>query len=253
MTTSADSTDRRLGYTRGHLDRTALTTDADAPLRFVASSTGVNRYGFSLRNEGWLLTHYDRNPVFLWAHDASQPPIGRAPAMREGGELVANVTFDRDDAFAARVESKYRRGFLSCVSVGWDFVNHDGSQIDDPWRLSPDRMRDDCFYDLAEISGVPVPGDPRALVQQQRKALSLLGRDLVGLFDEQEHGTATVEEIRAGVHAELARLGVQIPAGPPPDPTHQDPEPEATAEGIDSQAAELVLAAFAFERNPSSD
>lgn len=203
---------RRLAYTRGQLDRSALTDDG--PLRFVASSTGVNRYGFALRNDGWLLDNYQRNPVFLWAHDSSTPPIGRAMARLEPPELAAYVTFDREDPFSAGIEGKYRRGFMTAVSVGLDFVNADGSPIEDWWRLDKERIQSDSFYDLAEISAVPVPADPRALRQNHRAGLSYLGRQLVELFDEQERGEATVDELGAAVRAELARLGFDLAAIP---------------------------------------
>jgi hypothetical protein len=236
-------TERRLCYMRGQLDKTGLSDDG--PLRFVASSTGVNRYGFSLRNEGWRLDNYLTNPVFLWMHDPTMPPIGTAPARRESGELACYVTFDREDQFAASVESKYRRGFLSAVSVGWDFITADGLPVDDWWRMSNERARDEVFYDLTEISAVPVPGDPRAL-QQQRSSLSLLGRHMVELLDEQEYGQASADEIRAAVRAELAALGVDLAtaaksADPVGDPKTPVPEPAA---GIERDAAAAVLAAF---------
>lgn len=237
--------ERRLCYMRGQLDKSAMTDDG--PLRFVASSTGVNRYGFSLRNEGWQLDNFLTNPVFLWMHDPTMPPIGRAPAKRENGELACYTDFDRDDPFAASVESKYRRGFLSAVSVGWDFINADGTPIDDWWRLSNERVRNEVFYDLTEISAVPVPGDPRAL-QQQKRSLSLLGKHMVELLDEQEFGTATAGDIRDAVRAELAALGIDASAlvKRPPESEPQTPAP-TPATGIEREAAEAVLAAFDIE------
>jgi hypothetical protein len=47
--------------------------------------------------------------------------------------------------------------------VSWDFVDANGRTILDWHRLSARQLRDECWYDLAEISAVPVPGDPRAL------------------------------------------------------------------------------------------
>ena len=239
--------ERRLCYMRGQLDKSALTDDG--PLRFVASSTGVNRYGFSLRNEGWRLDNYLSNPVFLWMHDPHMPPLGRAPAKRENGELACYVTFDRDDPFAASVERKYRRGFMAAVSVGWDFINADGTPIDDWWRMSNERVRDEVFYDLTEISSVPVPGDPRAL-QQQKRSLSLLGKQMVELLEEQEEGEATADEIRAAVRAELAALGLDLAAlgaRPPAEPAEPETPAPAPVAGIEREAAEAVLAAFDIE------
>lgn len=225
-------------HTLARLDRAQLADDG--PLVFTASSTAVNRYGYALRNGGWRLDNYDANPVVLWAHDTMQPPIGRSLTALKDPRLVAEVTFDTDDDLARRVESKYRRGFLSAVSVGFDMVDENGEVLS-WWSLSPEKIHDEAYYDLAEISCVPVPGDPKALKQQQRTALAGLGRDLVDLFDEQEHpdGVITADELSAAVRAELTRLGIAIP-----NPT-EPPSPDAA--GIDRDAARAVFAAFNLE------
>lgn len=202
---------RRLGYGRAYLDRTNLADGG--PLRFVASSTAINRYGFALNQSHWLLDNYRSNGVVLWAHDASIPPIGRADAIPQPGQLLADITFDLDDDLGRKVDRKYRIGHMAAVSVGFDFTREDGSPIDDPWRLTAERIRDECWYDLAEISAVPVPADPQAL-RQTHSALSRLGAQFVELLDEYEHGDSPVDEIRAAVRAELAALGVDLAALP---------------------------------------
>lgn len=198
----------RAPYARALLDRRSVE---DGPLTFTASSTSLNRYGYQLRNDGWRLANYEANPVVLWAHDASLPPIGLAHAYLKDDKVVAEVTFDLDDDLGRRVDSKYRRGFLSAVSVGFDFIDSDGEPLMDWCRLSNEKIRDEVFYDLCEISSVPVPADPRALVQQQRHALRALGRQLVDLVDEADNpgSDATAEHLRAAVAAELERLGVR--------------------------------------------
>lgn len=239
---------RKLGYGRAYLDRTTLADGG--PLTFVASSAATNRYGFALNQDHWLLNNFKANPVILWAHDAGQPPIGTADASPQFDHLRAAVTFDLEDDFARKVDSKYRRGFLSAVSVGFDFAKADGTPIENPWRLSPERIHAECFYDLAEISAVPVPADPQALRQNHRRALSFLGHELVDLFDEQEDGQANADEIREAVRAELAALGVDLstltaplaaePEGEPNEPV----TPPAPPAGIERDAAQAVLAAF---------
>lgn len=238
----------RLGYTRAHLDRATLTEAG--PLRFTASSEGVNCYGFSLRNEGWRLENYAANPVFMWMHETWTLPIGRALAASKDRQILADVDFDQDDPFARAVESKYRRGFLNAVSVGWDFVEDDGSRVLDWWRLEQKRI-DELFFELHEISAVPVPGDPRAVIQQSRLALRRLGRELVDLYDEQENPASpfTAEQINAAVHAELTRLGIDLGACTTRVDAHTTPG--RTESGIDRAAADAVLAAFTLEGTPS--
>lgn len=232
-------TERKHAYGRAQLDR---ATSGDGPLRFVASSNVLNRRGFSLRNDGWRLDNYNANPVLLWMHNPYQPPIGRGRALNKGDQIILDeVTFDAEDELARAVESKFRRGFLSAVSVSWEFMKEDGTPVLDWWRLKADEIRDELFYDLAEVSAVSIPADPKALIKQSRLALANLGRELVDLFEERERpdGEMTAEQLRAAVHEELTRLGID-PAKPP----------EAPASGLDNDAAQAVLAAFKLEGTP---
>lgn len=225
-------TQRTLAYSRAHLDRES----GDGPLVFTASSEVLNRHGFSLRHDGWRLDNFQANPVVLWMHNPFQPPIGRANAMKQNKRVMAEVTFDRDDELARVVESKFRRGFLNAVSVGLDFIDEDGAPLD-WWGMSNEQIATEAFYDLAELSAVTVPADPTAVVENKRLALARLGRELVELFDEQEHpGSAvTAQQISTAVRAELSRLGIN------PDALRQQ------AESVDKRAADAVLAAFNLE------
>jgi hypothetical protein len=146
------------------LARLAAAPPKSGPLTFTASSTALNRHGFSLRTDGWRLDNYNANPVVLWMHDAWSPPIGRAAVRNAGDRIVAEVTFDQSDEFARSIEAKYRGGFMSAVSVGLDFVDADGAPLD-VWRLTPEKIRDEAFYDMAELSAVTVPSDPGALIE----------------------------------------------------------------------------------------
>lgn len=139
--------------------RAFRTNDAaeSGPLHFIASTPGVKRDGLDLDQGRWNLTNYQRNPVFLWGHDYNALPIGRADVNMEAGELRVAVTFDDQDEFARQVESKYRRGYLNAVSVGWDDVDEDGA----PTRVS---RKPTAGYDLLDVSAVTVPGDPDALL-----------------------------------------------------------------------------------------
>jgi hypothetical protein len=235
-------TTTNLATARAQLDRSALADGG--PMTFVASTTDTNRYGFALRNEGWRLDNYNRNPVVLWMHDPFTPPIGRGEARSTGTELLLeNVVFDGDDELGRSVESKLRRGFLNSVSVGWDFQAEDGAPILDWYRLSPEEIAA-SFYDLAEVSVVTVPGDPGAVRMQQ--ALAPFGARLLGLLDERERGEALAVEIRAAVAEELTRLGID-PAtlGGPPAPETPEPTPApvpAVEPPVDVTAARTLLA-----------
>lgn len=131
---------------------------AGGPIRFVASTEGIKRDKLQLSAAGWQLDNYRKNPVVLWGHDyLGRAPIGRAEVAVEGEQLVTDVTFDSGDPFAADIERKYRNGFLHAVSVGWEVLEEDGQRI--------------LKQDLLDISAVPVPGDPDALIQRQAVAM----------------------------------------------------------------------------------
>jgi len=218
-------TENRPAFTRAYLDRGALADGG--PMTFTASSTAVNRYGYALRNDGWRLANYEANPVVLWAHNPSIPTIGRSLTALKDDTLLAEITFDAEDELARQVESKYRRGFLSAVSVGFDMVDEEGAALA-WWSLSAEKIHDEVFYDLAEISAVPVPGDPKALKQQQRSQLATLGRELVDLFDEvdQPASDVTAPDLEAAVLAVLNRLGIST------TPAETATIPESAAQGF---------------------
>lgn len=144
------------------------------PIRFVASTENLGRDGMVIEQRGWKLDNYRANPVVLWAHDyrGEHLPIGRTvDLVTPGRTLVSDVVFDQDDEFAVAIERKYRAGFLNTVSVGWDILDFAPGRGSEPPRVTG--------ADLLDISAVPVPGDPHALMERQRRALAELGMDLV--------------------------------------------------------------------------
>lgn len=240
-----------LQYHRGYTDPAALGGKAGDPIPFKASTPGVKRDGLDLRGNGWMLNNFRKSPVMLWCHDKTSLPLGRVDAEAKT-TLDTAVHFDQEDDFARKVESKYRRGYLHAVSVGWDFVDGQGMRLNTS-RLSLDEIRDRAFYDLTELSGVPVPADPDALIQRTRAGLRSLGRELVKLYDEQESpdGEALATEVRQALYDELKRLGIKPEALTRPArkagrsaPTRT---PAPAVSGIDPQAARTLLAAFDFE------
>lgn len=254
--------EHKLAYGRAQLDRAQLADGG--PMTFVASTTKMNRYGFALRNDGWRLDNYNANPVVLWMHNPHQPPIGKGVALSKGNKILLDkVEFDTEDELGAAVDSKYRRGFLSAVSVSWDFQKKDGTPVLDWWRLSNDEIEKETFYDLTEVSAVTVPGDPRAVKKLARLRLASLGRELLDLFDEQEDGSITKPELQAAVRAEIERMGLAIDAprtGPKSDPNEppglapEDVHPTADEPlGVDQDAARAVLAAFDLQEEEKID
>lgn len=177
-------------FLRAYCNRETMQDQPGTPIRFVASTEDVARDGMVIEAAGWRLDSYNLNPVFLWAHDYSQPPIGKAKAFVENGKLVADVTFDQNDEFARKIEGKYRNEILNAVSVGWNTIEFKPG--------SPPRITE---ADLLDISAVPVPADPGALKERQIRALT----DMQRWLDESsespwnEIATAMVEVFTPGL------------------------------------------------------
>lgn len=103
--------------------RAQESTDEDLFTRFVASTATPDRATDIVRQD-WRLRDYRSNPVILWGHNASIPPVGRAvesKVPKEGPGLLITVEWDESDenALGRLMASQYRRGFLSAGSVGF--------------------------------------------------------------------------------------------------------------------------------------
>lgn len=152
-------------YLRALITQNNEETDENA-FHFVASTDELARDNIVIRAAAWSLDNYLRNPVVLWAHDYNRPPIGRATPYTTNGQLRARVVFDENDPFAREVARKYREGYLHAVSVGW--ITRESHREGDHEVVTK--------AELLDISAVPVPGDPNALIvryhsEHARKAI----------------------------------------------------------------------------------
>lgn len=132
-------------------------------LEAVVSDETKDRYGDVIRAAGWRTANYLKNPVILWAHDYSSPPIGRATEVSvRDKRLVKVIEFDTRE-FAQEVFRLYADDFLSAFSVGfmplkWEKV-YEG-EGDERKFVGFEFLE----QELLESSAVPVPANPNALV-----------------------------------------------------------------------------------------
>jgi HK97 family phage prohead protease len=260
---------KRLGWLHGTL--AAPTINDESELTFTASSEGTNRYGFALKKNRWKIDNFNANPVILWMHMDHMPPIGRGRSVLDAGGLKTTVTFDRSDPFAVQIENKYRNGFLNAVSVGFDFVDDNGAPIDRWWSLSAEQIKNEAFYDLAEVSAVPVPADPGALVRQ-RHALAF---DF-GLRADTQDDRTVMEELReiermsggstppafpimpslpgnSDLERRLSKIEEALSRLAPVEPTPEVPavEDEPVEDELDAELASTLLASLSLDRAQS--
>jgi HK97 family phage prohead protease len=158
------------GVRKDAIDRVELIDERT--LRFTASTGCVDRDLDCIAVAGWQLDAFARNPVVLWAHRADEPPIGKAIDFgRDDSRLYAAVQFlpvegyGRVGEFADTIYRLAANGYLSATSVGfrplkWDFT-------DDVERGGEDWMPGIDFHEqeLVELSLVPVPSNPEALIE----------------------------------------------------------------------------------------
>lgn len=117
----------------------------------VASTEIIDRQGERILQSGWELENYLKNPVVLWAHKYSELPIGKAlKVWVEDGKLKAKIQF-ANHKFANEIWELVKEKYLRAVSVGF--------------RVLEDEGKDIKKAELYEISFVPVPANPEALVQ----------------------------------------------------------------------------------------
>ena len=150
--------------------QTIAVDPATMTVRAVITTNGPDRAGdvvvpAGLRNAAEFL----RNPVVLWAHQRTLPPIGICTALEvEGDRIVAETKFSESSPFARDVFKLYAEGILRGWSIG--FVPAEAITLP-PTRDRPSGGTRYPAWDLLEYSAVPIPENPRALTLAVRKGL----------------------------------------------------------------------------------
>lgn len=228
-------TSPRIGHARALVDRAA--TREGGPLRVVAATEGIKQDGIDLRMSGAQLERFRSNPVVGFGHayyGRGDLPIGRASNIQvDGARLVMDVEFDQGDDFARTVERKYRDGYLSAFSIGFDVTRWaDGG---DYWRGGAAEE-----WELLELSSVPVPLDAGAVVESGRALRGLSPRLVRALSDQ-----FGADEVSAVVTRVLGPgwSGPQLDSLPTPDAGAEAFIPR----GDDGRAA-VIAAKFVDDR-----
>lgn len=161
-------------YMRGYVlraegDDAGDDDKAGKPLTIVAATEGRKGDGLNLTMDGAELGRFEANPVLGYGHSywgRDGLPIGRSDkTWIDGDALKMNLLFDQDDDFARTVERKYRGGYMNAFSIGFDVWNIDDDGTPEGWELF-------------EVSAVPLPMDPNAIVESGRADELALARAL---------------------------------------------------------------------------
>lgn len=151
--------------------------EKDRTLRFIGSTEVPDRDGDIILASGWELDNYKANPVFLWAHDYSKPPIGKAIDVQvRNKQLIFDIQFPEEGVYplADMVYKLYKGGFLNATSVG--FIGKQAEPIANGSKY--------IRQELLELSAVPVPSNPTAL--QQAKSKGYISTSMQKYFDDEK-------------------------------------------------------------------
>lgn len=149
----------------------------------------------------WDLTNYKKNPVILWGHDGSKPPIGRAINIKEDANgLIAVAEFDTESERGAEIFGLYERGFLNAFSVG--FIPK--AQALEPIQDQGIKGTVWTEAELLEFSAVSIPANPGAMITREiaEMAIKCLGDDSVTKGADGETFLVSSPEINATVEKE---------------------------------------------------
>jgi len=128
-------------------------------IEFVLTSKTVDRDSEVVLPKGVDITNFRKNPVFLWAHDRTLPPIGKVlvnTINKTEQQMTATVEFDLKDPFSALIFSKYQNGYLNAGSIGFKPKKIAAPILDQQRGVTYEEI------ELLEFSGVPIPSNPEA-------------------------------------------------------------------------------------------
>lgn len=141
-------------------------------LSFTISTPHVDRDKDIINPGGWKLAHYRKNPVVLWAHQTTEPPVAKSlEEWVDEDKLTSVALFTPKDLnpFGYMIGEMYAKGFLRAVSVGFQGLN---------WSYSKEKGRaggmDFHEQELLEYSCVPVPANPEALLEAKSAGIDLI-------------------------------------------------------------------------------
>jgi len=176
----------------------------DNVLEFTGSDETVDRAGDIMTLEGWDLESYLKNPVFMLFHDYRSLPVGKAIEVVKdmtAKKLRFKIEFPTEDVYplGQTVKKLYQNKFLNATSVGF---------VPKKWEARTDESGKEAVgrkyleQELLELSAVPVPCNPNALMESCGK----------GIFTADECVKMEESEIisRETLTGILEKLGVSV-------------------------------------------
>lgn len=155
----------------------------------VASTEDEDRDKDIVRQAGWKMANFKKNPVVPWSHNYYGVPVARSIKTwvdKTTNRLLFKPKFDENDDESMKIFNKYKNGFLSTFSVGFMGIKFDYRDEDDKWWGG----REFTEQELLEISCCAIPANPNANVHVggDKVAESLLTMGYPQIFAKTESG-----------------------------------------------------------------
>lgn len=154
---------------------------------FIASDETVDSYGDIVRAHGWQLQRFMANPVLLFAHNSSEPPIGQVTNIGvHGTELRATARFLDAGVYpkADVIWNAIEVGALRAVSVGF-MPTKAPLEIKDAATDEWTGGYEFIGQELMELSVVPIPANPNALALARSLGISAEAWDRMSMGNRQ--------------------------------------------------------------------
>lgn len=126
----------------------------DGQIMGIASTEGTDRDGEIIKQDGWDLSNFGKNPVLMLMHNYQEFPVGKVVDIGvKDGKLTFTAMFSGATQKAKECYALVKEGILNCFSVG--FI---------PREFDPKDQSIITKSELLEISLVPIPANPEAVV-----------------------------------------------------------------------------------------
>lgn len=141
-------------------------------LKMTGTDETRDRDGDIVKVSGWMIENYQKNPVFLWAHDYRSVPLAAAQKIvrrRSPASLEFHLRFPTEDLypFADMILNLYEQRIINASSVGFIPFKWEDLTDEEKDGMSPMAEifggRKFVKQELLELSGCAVPSNPNAL------------------------------------------------------------------------------------------
>jgi HK97 family phage prohead protease len=179
----------------------------DGHFTFVFSDGSVDRHGDTVDAKGWDISNYQKGGgPLLWAHDYQTPPVGKVNSLFLGDlRLSGEVEFTPRgmSEFNDMIRDMVSGGFLSATSVGFSPKDYEYNEERGGFDFKA--------QELLEISIVPVPANPNALIEARSAGIDLSEMEkwvTKGLYWIEDEGSLLVP--RESLELAADALGIQM-------------------------------------------